>query len=358
MAITQIDASRQVKAASILNAQQNFGTPSASTDVAIKSYVDSVAQGLDVKPSVKLATIAVLSPANTYANGTAGVGATLTATGVGILAVDGVNTVLNDLILVKDEAAALENGIYKVTTEGTAGVAYVLTRIIEMDTTLEFSGGFTFVEAGGTLANNGFVCTNSPAPTVGTTAITFSQFSGAGQVTVDSTLIKTGNQIKRAPITGDVTIADGSNAAAVVKINGTLMSGLATGILKNTTGTGVPSIAINSDLPAMSATVGGAVPTPPNNTTTFLRGDGTFASPASSTYQHSTVVSGTQDGANKVFTIANTVSADSEQVFINGQLLMPGASNDYVYNGTTTVTFQSGFTAPASTDVIRVYGNY
>lgn len=57
------------------------------------------------------------------------------------------------------------------------------------------------------------------------------------------------------------------------------LGALATGIVKNTTTTGVLSIAVNSDLPAMSATVGGAVPTPPNNTTTFLRGDGTFATP-------------------------------------------------------------------------------
>jgi hypothetical protein len=77
--------------------------------------------------------------------------------------------------------------------------------------------------------------------------------------------------------TGDAT---GATALTVVKINGTLLSGLGTGLLKNTTGTGVPSIAVNSDLPTMTATVGGAVPTPPNNTTTFLRGDGTFATPA------------------------------------------------------------------------------
>lgn len=55
------------------------------------------------------------------------------------------------------------------------------------------------------------------------------------------------------------------------------LGALATGIVKNATTTGVLSIAINSDLPAMSATVGGAVPTPPNNTTTFLRGDGSWA---------------------------------------------------------------------------------
>lgn len=82
--------------------------------------------------------------------------------------------------------------------------------------------------------------------------------------------------VSNATHTGDAT---GATALTVVKINGVSMAGLATGILKNTTTTGVPSIAVNSDLPAMSATVGGAVPTPPNNTTTFLRGDGTFAAP-------------------------------------------------------------------------------
>lgn len=83
--------------------------------------------------------------------------------------------------------------------------------------------------------------------------------------------------VSNATHTGDAT---GSTALTVVRINGVSMAGLATGILKNTTGTGAPSIAVNSDLPAMSATVGGAVPTPPNNTTDFLRGDGTWATPA------------------------------------------------------------------------------
>lgn len=82
--------------------------------------------------------------------------------------------------------------------------------------------------------------------------------------------------VSNATHTGD---AEGATTLTVKRINGVALSGLATGILKNTTTTGVPSIAVNSDLPAMTATVGGAVPTPPNNTTTFLRGDGTFAAP-------------------------------------------------------------------------------
>jgi hypothetical protein len=91
--------------------------------------------------------------------------------------------------------------------------------------------------------------------------------------------------------------------------------------------------------------------------THYQRRSGLALATGTSTYMRATVVSGTQDSVNKVFTIANAVSADSEQVFVNGQLLTPGSSNDYVISG-TTVTFQAAFTAPAATDVIRVYGNY
>jgi hypothetical protein len=90
---------------------------------------------------------------------------------------------------------------------------------------------------------------------------------------------------KQTDLTASATkypTVDAVNTGLALKPNISTFAALATGILKNTTGTGAPSIAVNSDLPAMSATVGGAVPTPPNNTTTFLRGDGTFAAPSSS----------------------------------------------------------------------------
>lgn len=102
---------------------------------------------------------------------------------------------------------------------------------------------------------------------------TKAQFDAA---VTDGNFLYVGDVAGNATHTGDAT---GSGALVVVALNGTNLAGLATGILKNTTATGVPSIAVNSDLPVMSATVGGAVPTPPNNTTTFLRGDGTFAAP-------------------------------------------------------------------------------
>lgn len=133
-------------------------------------------------------------------------------------------------------------------------------------------------------------------------------------------------------LTGDVTSAGSSfdgtgnntNSTTVTKINGTTLSGLATGILKNTTGTGVPSIAINSDLPAMSATVGGAVPTPPNNTTTFLRGDGTFATPTASA-----TITTQEEGV----TLSSTVTTLN---FVGAGVTASGAG------ATTTVTIPGG----------------
>ncbi len=152
--------------------------PTNALHSVTKQYVDAVATGLDVKASVRVATAAVL-PACT-ASGSK-VGKILTADAVGILTVDGKDTVLNDRILVKNQAAGVDNGIYKVTTEGTAGVAFVLTRAIDADQDAEVTAGmFTFIEDGTANADKGFVLTTNNPITVDTTALVFSQFSSAG----------------------------------------------------------------------------------------------------------------------------------------------------------------------------------
>jgi len=152
--------------------------PASAQDAATKAYVDSVATGLDVKASCRVATAAAL-PACTPAG--AGVGKTLTADAVGILTVDGVATVLNDRILVRNQAAGADNGIYKVTTEGTAEVAFVLTRATDVDEDAEITAGmFTFIAEGTTNGDKGFVLTTNDPITVDTTSLVFSQFSSAG----------------------------------------------------------------------------------------------------------------------------------------------------------------------------------
>ena len=160
--------------------------------LANKAYVDQVAQGLDTKPSCKYGTTANL--AATYSNGTAGVGATLTASSNGALSVDGSTPSVADRILVKDQSTAFQNGIYVVTTVGNGSTAFVLTRATPEDQPAELTGGaFVFVESGTANSDNGYVFTHTGAPTFGTTSLDVAQFSGAGQITAGAALSKSGN---------------------------------------------------------------------------------------------------------------------------------------------------------------------
>ena len=172
----------------------NVTDPTADQHAATKAYVDSVANGLDVKDSVRLATTAALA-AVTYNNGAG----TLTADANGALSVDGAAVVADDRILVKDQASAVQNGIYKVTATGGAGAAFVLTRTPDADTASELTGGtFFFVEEGTANADNGYVATHNGTPTFGSTNITFVQFSGAGQISAGDALTKSGNTLNVA----------------------------------------------------------------------------------------------------------------------------------------------------------------
>ena len=174
-----------------------------SDSLANKSYVDSVANGLDVKASVRLATAAALA-ACTYNNGAG----TLTADANGALTVDGVAVAADDRILVKDQAAAAQNGFYKVTATGGAGAAFVLTRTPDADAASELTAGaFTFTEEGTANADNGYVLSTDGAVTLGTTSITFEQFSGAGQISAGNGLTKSGNTINAVGTAGKITVS-------------------------------------------------------------------------------------------------------------------------------------------------------
>jgi len=171
--------------------------PTADTDAANKRYVDGVAQGLDIKASVKAATTANI--AGTYANGTAGVGATFTVTNQGGLSVDGVSVnTLDDRLLIKDQTTQTQNGIYVLTTSGGPGVSPIFTRALDFNQPAEIPGAFTFVEQGTTNADRGFVCTTDAGATMGTTSITFVQFSAAGSFTAGTGIDITSNTISLA----------------------------------------------------------------------------------------------------------------------------------------------------------------
>jgi hypothetical protein len=156
-------------------------TPTSGTDIVNKLYADSIASGINFHQSVRLATAAAL-PANTYNNGTSGVGATLTANANGALSVDGVAAVVGNRILVKNEVAQANNGVYTVTQVGSAGTPYILTRATDFDSSGSGvdqidAGDFFLVTAGSTQSNTSWV-QQTPLPiVVGTTAIVFTQFA-------------------------------------------------------------------------------------------------------------------------------------------------------------------------------------
>lgn len=186
----------------------NLGSPVSATDAANKQYVDDVAQGLNIHAASYAATTANLNA--TYSNGTSGVGATLTNAGANAaFSVDGVSPSLNARILVKNQTTTSQNGIYVLSTVGDGSTPWVLTRATDFDSAVEIAGGdFTFVDAGSTLANTGWVCVDE-VTTVGTDPIVFQQFSGAGTYTASNGVLLTGTNF-----TGVVVASGGLSVGA------------------------------------------------------------------------------------------------------------------------------------------------
>ena len=152
-----------------------LGTPTDATDAATKAYVDSAAQGIDWKASVRAATTAAVTLASDLENGDT---------------LDGVTLATGDRVLVKNQATGSENGIYVVKASGAPD------RSTDCDTAAELTSNFAvFVEQGTVNADQGYVLTNDGAITVGTTALTFTQFTGLGQIVAGTGLDKTGNTL-------------------------------------------------------------------------------------------------------------------------------------------------------------------
>ena len=188
-------------AAAYFTTAQVAATPTTDQDVANKAYVDSVAQGLDIKASCLYATTSdiTLSGLGTRAGGDWG--SSLTA---------------GDRILVKNQTNQAQNGIY-------AAASGSWTRTADMNVWSEVPGAFTFIENGVTLASTGWVTTAGSTGTIGVTNMPWTQFSGAGTYTAGNGLQLISNQFS-------------------VKLNGTTLDASASGLKISDTYPGQTSI--------------------------------------------------------------------------------------------------------------------
>ncbi len=222
----------------------NLADPVNAQDAATKIYVDNVAQGLDTKASVLAASTV------------AGGNVTLS----GAQTVDGISTGNGERILVKNQTAPAENGIYISNSGGT------WSRSADADTWAELVSAYVFVETGSTQADSGWVCTVNAGGTLGVTAVTWTQFSGAGTYTAGTGLTLTGNEfsISNTTVTAASYGSASQSLSATVNAQGQLTALSAQSIaIANTQVSGLGTMSTQSA--ASVAITGGSI----TNLTTF-----------------------------------------------------------------------------------------
>ena len=212
-------------------------TPTDSAHIATKGYVDAARQGLDVKASVRAATTAAINLASGLEAGDV---------------IDGVTLVAGDRVLVKNQVTSSENGIYVAVASGAASRSSDANGTADTGTLT--AGTFTFVEEGTVNFDSGFVISTNGTITVGTTGITWTQFSGAGSFEAGDGLSKSGTTVNvnvtanRTAITADaIDIASTYVGQSSITTLGTITTGTwdATTVAVTAGGTGVESFTDN-----------------------------------------------------------------------------------------------------------------
>jgi len=234
----------------------------------------------------------------------------------GTQTVDGIALAAGNTILCKDQTSQAQNGIYTVA-------AGAWTRMPAMDTWAEVPGMLVSVQQGTVNHDTVWLSTADAGGTLGTTAITFTQLPGPSDITAGAGLLRTGQVI-------DVVATDASMTINADNLQVKLDPARAITVVAAGIGVNIDTatMAINTNLLGVKA--------------------GVYLGPANFVTRE--IPSGAMNGVNTAFTLANTPTANTEQVFLNGLLQEPGAGNDYTISGAAITML----TAPQSNDRLRV----
>lgn len=208
-----------------INNDNTLATASAttlSTDLALKEYIDS---RTDLHYMEAVLAASTGNFASTYANGTAGVGATLTASSNGAFSLDGEAGVSGARYLMKDQTTTYENGIYTLTQVGDGSNPAILTRATDFDEAADIDPGDIVPVLNGTVNASTAWIQTATVNTVGTDAITFSQWTAdfSNVVTIDGTQTVTGEKT----FSNSTIFGDPGSEGTGININGVTYDSLA-----------------------------------------------------------------------------------------------------------------------------------
>ena len=265
--------------------------PTLALQVATKQYVDNAVVGLSFKNAARAASTANVALS-------------------GLQTIDGISLVAGDRVLIKNQTATSENGIYTVSNSGW-------TRASDMDSWTEVPSAFTFVQAGTQNADTSWICTSDNGGTLDTTAISFVQFGANNTITAGTGLTKTGNTLS---IT-NTGVSAGTFNTVTVNAQGQVTSASNAAYL-----TGNQSITLSGDITGVGA----------NAITTALSLTGVTAG----TYRSVTVdAKGRISAGSNPTTIAGYGLTDAQPLnsFLTSEAAL--ATNGFVVrNGNTAVT--------------------
>lgn len=230
-----------------------------STKLATTAYVAAAVLGQDFKEACKYASTAAL-PSIVYANGSSGVGATLTGVALAAISLDSSSPSVNDRVLIKNQVSSFQNGIYTVTATGSGIAVFVLTRAADFNQSFEIDAGDSvFVTSGSTQSTTTWAYNGGDQPVMGTDPITFAQTAGQGSFTAGNGIAITGTSIAiDTSVTVDKTTAQTLTNKTLTApiltapVLGTPASGVATNI------TGLPlTTGVTGTLPIANGGTGG-----------------------------------------------------------------------------------------------------